>query len=447
MKKTILSVGLLFWSFFVFSQYIEGKVLDAKTNKPIEGVHVFMKGINRGTLTNEKGVYYLKFPYKIIKSDIIEFSHISYETLEIPFVATKNNYSVNLLIDIENLKEVEVRNKRNLKPTLQFKTLAKMKKAVYAFASVLNNTKIYVIGGNTSYEEDRFKKLIEFDPEISFEDFLRKGINFSKDSFDGSLQIYDVDLNKWEKPTINFRKRANHNIQVYNNQIYVLGGKRLSNNKKREYLDDKIEVFNLDTNKINIDDTNPHQALDFASFVYQNNLVVMGGSTSKNKLGIKQYSNKIHSFNLKTGLWYQVGNMPEAKETQGVLIDDTFYLVGGYQEKPLSAIESYNLVTGKWKKEANLFYGISKPAITNNQNTIYIFDNGKLQTYNVLTKELSQYLIDLYLSEAKLFISKNTLYIVGGFNKTNYSIHPSNKLYSIDLNEIDKTQINHLKMF
>ena len=36
---------------------------------------------------------------------------------------------------------------------------------------------------------------------------------------------------------------------------------------------------------------------------------------------------------------------------------------------------------------------------------------------------------------------------LGGFNKTNYSIHPSNKLYSIDLNEIDKTQINHLKMF
>ena len=85
MKKVILFLFFTLSSFLAFSQYIEGKVVDATTNKPIEGVHVFVKGINRGVLTNEKGNYYLKFPYKIVKSDIILFSHIAYEELEEEF--------------------------------------------------------------------------------------------------------------------------------------------------------------------------------------------------------------------------------------------------------------------------------------------------------------------------------------------------------------------------
>ena len=76
MKQILLITCFLLTSFSSFSQYIEGKVLDAETNKPIEGVHVIVKGINRGALTNAKGNFYIKFPYKIIESDIIKFSHL-----------------------------------------------------------------------------------------------------------------------------------------------------------------------------------------------------------------------------------------------------------------------------------------------------------------------------------------------------------------------------------
>ncbi len=60
--------------------------------------------------------------------------------------------------------------------------------------------------------------------------------------------------------------------------------------EKREYLDDKIEIVDLKTNSIKVDATNPHQAVDFASLVYKNNLIVMGGSIKQNNLGVKQYS-------------------------------------------------------------------------------------------------------------------------------------------------------------
>ena len=107
MKKILLVSCLLLISLSSFSQYIEGKVLDAETNQPIEGVHVIMKSINRGTLTNSKGNFYLKFPVRIIKSDVIKFSHLTYGTVEIPYIQKKKNYSVYLQLDVTKLQEVE----------------------------------------------------------------------------------------------------------------------------------------------------------------------------------------------------------------------------------------------------------------------------------------------------------------------------------------------------
>ena len=72
--------------------------------------------------------------------------------------------------------------------------------------------------------------------------------------------VYDIKTNLWKTSKIKFRKRAYHNLNIYNNTIYVLGGKRVSVNGKFEYLDDKIEVFDTKKATVTIDNTNPHQA-------------------------------------------------------------------------------------------------------------------------------------------------------------------------------------------
>ena len=54
---------------------------------------------------------------------------------------------------------------------------------------------------------------------------------------------------------------------------------------KSENLDDKIEILNLNTKQIVIDNTNPHQAVNFEAFSYKDNIIVMGGS-------VKQKNNK-----------------------------------------------------------------------------------------------------------------------------------------------------------
>ena len=246
-------------------------------------------------------------------------------------------------------------------------------------------------------------------------------------------------------PDLKFRERAYNTINYYNNKIYVIGGTRLSTNRKFEYLDDKIEVFDLKTKSIIIDDTNPHQATNFASFIYDSNIIVMGGSVKLKNNGEKLFTNKSHIYNLESGYWYRLNDMPEAKEVKGVLIKNIIYLIGGFNNKTLKEIESFNLTTGKWEKEGELLSGIKTPALATHDNVIYIFDDGKIYTYNTKTKELDEYLIYLFFKSSSLFYYNDKLYLLGGFKENEFSKTPSSNLYSIDLNEFEKTAISKSK--
>ena len=446
MKIKVVFLLLFVTSFVSFSQYIEGKVLDAQTQEPIEGVNVYMEDISRGTVTNEQGNYYLKFPYEIVKTGIIHFTHIAYNDLIIPYTQSKKNYSVNLLIDFKKLEEVKISEKRNLKKTISYTELSSMKNGVHSFGSLLLNDKIYVIGGDVSYEENQFKKLLDYDPDRALVKFMNgTARNYRLDRFNGDLQVYDIKKDEWIRSKSKFNKRAYHNLNFYNNHIYIIGGKTISLNGKFEYLEDKIEVFDINKNTAIVDNTNPHQAVDFASFTYNDSMILMGGSIKQKNNGFKEYSNKVHLYDFKTGNWYQLGNMPIAKEVKGVLIENKIYLVGGFNKKPLSSIETFNLTTQKWQKEGNLFSGISKPAIAHKDNIIYIFNDGKINTYNVVTKELNEYLIDLYLQTSEMYCKDNKLYILGGFKETSYSLYPSPELFSININEFNITKIQNSK--
>ncbi len=94
-----------------------------------------------------------------------------------------------------------------------------------------------------------------------------------------------------------------------------------------------------------------------------------------------------------------------------------------------------------------LFHGVERPALTYNDNIIYIFEDRRICTYNIETKELNEYLIDLPLKSSELFYANHMLYILGGFQEDEFSISPSSGFFSIDLNEFEKTKINKSKTF
>lgn len=78
-----------------------------------------------------------------------------------------------------------------------------------------------------------------------------------------------------------------------------MGGKRFSTNRKIEYLDETVEIYNIHQDTILIDPVNPHQAASSAAFIYDNKLIIFGGSTYQAENGWQKYSDKIHMLDLK----------------------------------------------------------------------------------------------------------------------------------------------------
>jgi N-acetylneuraminic acid mutarotase len=329
---------------------------------------------------------------------------------------------------IEYLDDLTISSTDNkvLKSKLSFTKLATLKYPIFSFGSILSSNKIYVIGGDGSFKTDAFKKLQYEKPDFSMNDYIKElQFQFSGQYYKGNLLIYDINTNQWESSEIKFKKRAYHNLNIYNNIIYVLGGKRVSVNGKFEYLEDKIEVFDTNKATVTIDNTNPHQAANFASFTYNGTIITMGGSIKMSEKGSKTFTNKVHSYDINSGYWYELTNMPSAKEANGVLINDKIYLIGGFNGKELPSLESYDLLTDSWKSEGELFDSLGYPAVTHKDNIIYIFENEKIYTFNIDTKEMKEYLINLPFKASKLYYSEEKLYLIGGYIENFHSQYPS----------------------
>lgn len=433
-----LALILFFTTFTLIGQNVKGIVLESETNNPLEDVNVYFKKEKKGTVSNEKGEFNLEFHSKINPTDTLHFSIIGYKTKAYTFFELKeHNFVVHLSKKVENLDEVTLTSNKKLKPRLSFNKLSPLKKAIAGFGSILIGSKIYVIGGDQSFFDDNVEK-------------TGKSDNILYDAYDGYsniLQIYDIINDVWVSPKLDFRRRAYHKVVSCDNNLYILGGLRLARNRITEFLDDKLEVFNLKKSEIAVDNTNPHQAVNFAAFVYKDNIIVMGGSTKLKENGEKILTDKSHAFNITSGYWYELPKMTKPKEVNGVIIDEKIYLIGGFNNNPLTEIESFDLISGEWKKEGDLFYPTENPALTFHNHIIYIYDDGIILTFNINTRILNEFRINLNLKDSQLQCYENNLYIIGGLNEEVYSKTPSSGLYSISLKDFSNTRVFRSKQF
>ena len=444
-----LTFFLLFTTFTLIGQNIKGTVLENETNQPLENVNIYFSKIKTGTVTNEKGEFNLELQSKINPTDTLRFSIIGYDTKVYTFLELKeHNYVVHLLKKVEDLDEVTLLSNKKLKPRLPYNNLSPLKKAIAGFGSTLIDDKIYIIGGDESFSIDNVIKsnkldVLNLDNELYQVKASFDEINLGEfyDGYSDRLQIYDLNNDSWTSLKLKFRKRAYHKVIYFENNLYVLGGIRLSNNKTAEFLDDKIEIFNIKKNEIVVDNTNPHQAVNFASFVYKDNIIVIGGSIKLKKNGVKILTDKSHAFNIPSGYWYELPKMTKPKEVNGVIIGDKIYLIGGFNNNALTEIESFDLISGEWKKEGDLFDAMENPALAYHDHTIYIYDKGKFLTFDTQTKVLNEFKINLILKNAQLQYYKNNLYLIGGYVENSYEKLTSSGLYAISLNELQKTQV------
>ena len=434
MKKIFLVFLLSFATPLIYGQTFAIKVLDSATDLPISEAH--LKLGKEVFLTNAKGLAIIpKTKYKKV-----EVSHVKYHSKHIQL---KNKKELIIYLTEKQLKldEVVITSKRNLKKDIHFTKLQEIPKSIHSFGSVLLDDKLYTFGGDGSnFQFSNRKGLSEMTHNDNIMSILSKNkpLNFYK--YRSKVFIYDFKKQTWEESAFKPKPRANHKAVVHQNKVYLLGGKRLTLTKMKEMLMPHIEILNLKNDSIVVDEMNPHQGVNFESLVFEDKLLVIGGSTKLKGNGFKEYTDKIHLYDFKTGYWYLLTTMSKGKETSGIIVDKKLYLFGGSRNKKLKEIESFNLITGKWEKEGDLFTAMEKPAITKNKKTIYLFEKDRVVTYHTLTKELKEYRINLPLFFSEIQFRNEKLYIIGGTNIKDYESRPKRSFVEISLEEFQNTK-------
>ncbi len=102
-KILFFAISFLFSSHFLFAQNkIEGKIIDAETQVPLEGVSISVKNSKAGTSTNSNGQFSLDAP----KNSKLLVSFVGYEPKEI--TAGNGNVNIQLTSATKQLNEVVV---------------------------------------------------------------------------------------------------------------------------------------------------------------------------------------------------------------------------------------------------------------------------------------------------------------------------------------------------
>lgn len=437
-------------SFGAVAQSTTGKVLDANTAEPISSVNVYITTRDIGTITTADGSF--EFTRKLRNNEVLQFSHIGYITQSIKIKdLAEINYKVRLVKHQEELTRVTLQAKKQ-QESLSFQTLPKIPEGLHSFSDVIYKDKLYLFGGDESEVTDQALKLLDTYMPQSLQEYIKLIMLYPDMDwrrFNSDLYIFDLKTISWQKDKIATLERAYHQAEIIDGKIYNFGGITLSKNRSIEYLPNRIEIYDPENRNIQIDETYPHQAINFTSFTYNDMLFVAGGSIKKiRKTNRKIYTNKFHVYNPESGFWKELNPMPEAKETTGILQGDQYYFIGGYNNKVLSHIEKIDLRTGKWDRLGELFEPAERPSLSTMDSIIYIYTYNKLVCFNTDTNTLKEYKIDIDTHSPGMKIYKDALYIYGGYTQDQFELLPSSKFYRVPLHQFRLTKIQrekHLK--
>jgi hypothetical protein len=107
-KLCFLALAVLL-SISAFAQRItHGIVVDSLTIGPLQGVHVKIKGSNKGTVTDAKGEFYIPAQ----RADTITLSRVGYVDLTIPLFFEEEDIMIRMKERVRMLKEITISGTR-----------------------------------------------------------------------------------------------------------------------------------------------------------------------------------------------------------------------------------------------------------------------------------------------------------------------------------------------
>lgn len=393
----------------------QGQVTDGKDNSPLSGVNIYVQRDSVGiAVTDENGYFDVAAIEQLSGKDTIVFSYVGYLSLKHTLEDLRDlSYQVIMHPSIQNLPEVNIKAEKG-RVFLNYEPLKDLPMPVISTGALVQDGKIYIISGS------------EKTPVA--------GGHLSD-----KMLVYDMATDSWTESKQKFVRRNGHRAHYYGNKIFVVGGKCLSTNRKLEYTVPQIEIYDLDKDTIYVDWVNPHQAVNPATFVYDDCLYVMGGSVKQ-----RVYSTQVHALDLKSGVWYDTGFIIPEERTdflKSILVGHVVYFLGGRFTDSMWKVRSLDLRTGKWCDLCDLKEEVYNPGVAADGDLIYIYEEKFLQIYNIKTNAVDAYYFTEGSFASGVFYTDGKLYIVGGRqDDPDSSIEPEN-VFSVDVSLINSENI------
>ena len=197
---------------------------------------------------------------------------------------------------------------------------------------------------------------------------------------------YNPESKQWERwlESLIPKRYANAEFVAGQNKIYVFNGERRGKDGN------VIEVVGTDGTVAQSSVKNPSPSRYAGSAVWENKIYVFGGSTA----GEKIYSKGLSVFDPTDSSWKQLAEMPEAKETDGEIVNGVLYVIGGWDGVSSSRrIDAYDIKTGKWSAVGVLPFGISAHRLRASGEKIWIAgsynDKDTLAVFDTKTREVT----------------------------------------------------------
>ncbi|MCF8357087.1 MAG: T9SS type A sorting domain-containing protein [Melioribacteraceae bacterium] len=197
------------------------------------------------------------------------------------------------------------------------------------------------------------------------------------------------------------------------NKIYIFGGYVSTPSTYT----DTVEVVDVNNGNITYINSNPIPNAHSGTAVWNNKIYIFGGSHNG-------YSNELYEFDPINYVWNQLANMPEAKQTEGEVVNGILYVFGGYTGTVSNRIDAYDIQNNEWSLIGYMPLGISAHHTTVSGQYIWLlggYDNlESVAVFNTETHEFTQLNTNMIgRRHCATEVIGNNLYVYGG-NITTY---------------------------
>ncbi|MEA3478274.1 MAG: kelch repeat-containing protein, partial [Bacteroidota bacterium] len=196
-------------------------------------------------------------------------------------------------------------------------------------------------------------------------------------------------------------------------------------------------IIDIQSGQVSYNTSNPYPVEYGGSAVWNNKIYVFGGYNSEG------FSNRLYEYDPVTNIWARLPDMPEAKQTNGEIVNGILYVIGGYNGSSSARVDAYEIQNSSWLTLEELPAGISAHSMTTSGNNIWIIGSYNnihmVAIYNTETNEFTQLNSNMIgRRHCGVCIEGTDLYIYGGNQNTGsilkslQSANISSYIHSID---------------